>query len=398
MKKPEEYKDAFVAMPIKMFAYGHDMFITKKDEDAFLLYYIVDKMTKNLHTWGEVETNIVLLSKLLPMKTKETDNRKEVKRLLLSLHEKGWIKIFHDETSMEYDTLLTIRTMDLDNTMFTEVVQSDNYKHSGWVAVNEDMFKACKGNARHLRMMIYAEWRMFRGKDFEGNYSITHGEWTKVLDISKQVSIELAKEVSELNLVDKFQGQLYTDAKGQVKREPNRYAPVSVEERSERKKDNKGYGFEKQHHIDVNVGVAQLDVTDKRVEKTNIFKTGDKDYLKPYCYAVIMTTECEATKKRGLNRLELIKKASKISYDILVKEGKKEMDKMKRVESAKQSAQQSSDNATYEPSFYDNVEDNGVDYYAIAKQKKAEREAQERMNAILDEKVSVDNDEDHLPF
>lgn len=104
MYKQSETQEKYVGFPMKMNAYAHEgLFIMQKDEDAFLLYFILGKLSQNYWTWGSLETTVVTLSKQLRIKNKESDNRKEIKRLLLVLHDRGWIKITFDEESFEYD-------------------------------------------------------------------------------------------------------------------------------------------------------------------------------------------------------------------------------------------------------------------------------------------------------
>jgi predicted transcriptional regulator len=334
-KKPEA-KERYVGFPMKMNAYAYEnLFIMQKDENAFILYFILGVMSQNHWTWGSLETTVVTLSKQLPIKTKESDNRKEIKRLLTVLDDKGWLKITFDEKSFEYDTLLTITMVDLDSPQVMDVVESDNYKHTGWLKVTQEMFDACKDNARHFRAMIYAEWRMFRGQENEGTYRISLDEWEKTMDISHATAVKLVKELDELNLVDKQRGAMYQDANGQSKRETNLYSVVSAEEREERKEESMEgqYSFAHQHNIDVDAQLGALEITDPRTQKTNIFKTGKKDYLTAYCWYVIHDTDCKATKERGLWRLGLIEKANHVAYKKLVQDGlseKKRQDEKKR--------------------------------------------------------------------
>jgi hypothetical protein len=322
-----------------MNAYAHEgLFIVQKDENAFILYFLLGKMSQNYWTRGRVETTVVTLSKQCTIKTKESDNRKEIKRLLLSLHYKGWIMITYDEKSFEYDTLITITMVDLDSPHVMDVVLSDNYKHTGWQKVTQEMFDACKGNAKHFRAMIYAEWRMFRGQENEGTYRISGGEWESVMDISKVTASKLVKELDKLNLVDKQRGAMYTDVSGQPKRETNLYSVVSAEDRQEREEEAKEsqYSFAHQHNIDVDAQIGAWEFTDPRTVKTNIFKTGQKDWLTAYCWYVIHDTECQVTKKRGMKRLKDIEKANPAGYMKLVQDGirekKKQEDKIRQKE------------------------------------------------------------------
>jgi len=218
-KEPETKQEKYVGFPMKMNAFAHEgLFITQKDENAFLLYFILGKMSQNYWVWGSLETTVVTLGKQLRIKNKESDNRNEIRRLLLVLHDRGWIKITFDEESFEYDTLLTIFMVDLESPHVMESVGSENYKHLGYQKVTQVMFDACKGNSRHFRAMIYAEWRMFRGQENEGKYRISLDEWEKAMDICHATAVKLVSQLDELNLVDKHRGEKYVDGYGKPKR------------------------------------------------------------------------------------------------------------------------------------------------------------------------------------
>lgn len=331
MYKKQEVKEQYVGVPMKMNAYAHEgLFVMKNDENAFILYFLLGKMSQNYWAWGSVETTVVTLSKQYPIKTKESDNRKEIQRLLLVLHDREWIKITFDEESFMYDTLITITMVDIESPHVMDVVCSDKYKHTGWLKVTQEMFDACKGNARHFRAMIYAEWRMFRGQaEFEGTYRISLDEWEKTMDISHATAVKLVKELDELNLVDKQRGAMYQDANGKPKRETNLYSVVSEEDRQEREEEAKEgqYSSAHQHNIDVDAQIGAWEITDTRTEKTNIFKTGKKDFLSPYCWYVIQDTDCQATKERGIMRLKAFEAKNPKGYKKLVQDGMREKKK-----------------------------------------------------------------------
>ncbi|ANY68759.1 hypothetical protein BBD42_21535 [Paenibacillus sp. BIHB 4019] len=356
-KEPEKKQEKYVGFPMKMNAYGHkELFIVQKDENAFILYFILGKMTQNYWTWGSFETTVVTLSKQFSIKKKESDNRKEIKRLLLVLHEKGWFKIMFDEQSFEYDTLLNISMVDLDSPQVMSVVESENFKHTGYLKVTQEMFDSCKWNARHFRGLIYAEWRMMRGQENEGKYRISGSEWQKAMGISKLTQINLVKELDELNLVDKQRGEMYIDACGKPKRETNLYSVVCDEERQERKQEEKQneYSLIKQHNFDVHAEVAQLDAIDPRCENTNVYKTGKKDYLGNKEYWIWNTTKYKSTKMHLDARFNSFKNARPDLYATVVMEGEKYMKKINANKDwqEKQHQMSSHRNKGYDPRFY----------------------------------------------
>ncbi|WP_248548427.1 hypothetical protein [Paenibacillus odorifer] len=388
MKEPK-FKEKFIGMPIKMFAYEHDeLFITKKDENAFILYYILNVMACNLYTWGEVETSISLLSKKLPIKNKESDNRAEIKRLLLSLSNKGFIRLFYDDEQLNYDTLLTVRMLSLDDPHIMDMVTSDNYKHVGWVRVTEEMFRACKGDARHFRVLIYMEWRMFRGQDNEGTYCISYGEWEKVLDISHPTAVNLIKEMVDLNLMYKDGGKFYTDEYGNCKQETNKYAPSNENQREEAKakvKIEDTDSLEKKQNRTVLALVNQMDVTDSRTKKTNLFNSSKKVYLTPYCYYVWKTTSCKQTKAQGDKRLEAIKKANPNQFNKFISQCEQEFKKYEREESLEKASKSNANlisNSNIRDQWWD--EEDAKKYQGFSEKRRIEREKADALAELLD--------------
>lgn len=398
-KELEVKQEKYVGFPMKMNAYAHEgLFVVQKDENAFILYFLLGVMTQNYWTWGRMETTIITLSKQFPIKTKESDNRNEIRRLLLVLHDRGWMKITFDEKSLKYDTLITITMVDLDSPRVMDVVLSDNYKHTGWLMVTQEMFDACKGNARHFRAMIYAEWRMFRGQDNEGKYRISLDEWEKTMDISHATAVKLVKELDELNLVNKQRGVMYQDANGQPKRETNLYSVVSEEERQEREAEAKEgqYSFEHQHNIDVQAAAAQWDEVDPRCEGTNVYKTDKKDYLGSKEYWIWKTTKYENTRKHLDGRFMKFKKARPDLYANVEREGKKYMKEKEAHQSRQTSEVQMYDSSS---TYHD---ESFVDYDKLSAKRleiEAKQKAQDRLNELLDSPYTNTEDEEILcPF
>lgn len=328
--KPKTKEPKFVGFPIKMYAFEHEgLFVVQKDENAFMLYFLLGVQSQNYWNWGRLETTVVTLSKQLPLKNKESDNRKEIRRLLQVLHNKSWIKINMNDDSLEYDSLLTINMVDLGSPYVMDVVCSQNYKHTGWLKVTQEMFDACRGNARHLRAMVYAEWRMFRNQENEGEYRISLNEWEKVMGISHATAVKLVKELNDLDLVHKERGAMYQDENGQPKRETNLYTVVSEEERQERNEvdKNEQYSSEHQENIDTNAIIAEIE-GDPRCEGTNVYKTGKKDYLGNKEYDIWKTTTYKETKAHLDKRFSKLKEANPKAYDSVVFEGEKYMQKL----------------------------------------------------------------------
>ncbi|ETT77497.1 hypothetical protein C173_03239 [Paenibacillus sp. FSL R7-277] len=372
-KKPETKQEKYVGFPMKMNAYAHEsLFIEKKDEYAFFLYFILGKMSQNYWAWGNFETTVITLSKQLPIKNKETENRKEIRRLLAVLNGRGWIKITFDDDSFEYDTLLTIYMVDLESPLVMDSVSSDNYKHLGYQKVTQEMFDACKGDPRHFRAMIYAEWRMFRSKENEGTYRISLGEWEKTMNISHATAVKLIKELDELNIVDKKRGLMYQDVSGKPKLETNQYFVVSEEERQKREENTDANGEPMAKEVNRYLSTAEANeyVTDERVKETNLFNPDRSVWLNAYDMYVFLTTKCEATLAHVNKRLDEMDKSRAGTRKRLEELGYKEKTKRDNETSAKIAVEEMSN-------YYVDSENtiSEQDYAARYARSKANREA-----------------------
>ncbi|WDQ30452.1 hypothetical protein PTQ21_18615 [Paenibacillus marchantiae] len=320
----------FAAFPMLMSAFDKkELFIPKEDIYAYVIYYMLSMQSQHSHWWGTVETTVVTLSKQVPIKTKvnkkkESDNRKEIKHLLLSLNEKGYIEMEYNEDTLEYDTLLTIKIPDANGINAKKVAESylpkktKVIKHQGWVGVSEEMFKSCNGNPWFLRILIYSEWR--KGID----YRISFEEWACVLGSSENTAAKYLNEANELNLIDKISGEYYADEKGEPRQLPNKYKTVSAEERKERERRQDGNLTKQEIDKQINI-VAKLEEVasyshDPRIDTTYLLNTG---WLTPACWHVWHTTEFEATKEIGDKRFNALRKINPSKYNELEKEGRK---------------------------------------------------------------------------
>lgn len=321
----------FAAFPMLMSAFDQEeLFLPKEDVYAYMLYYILSMQSHHSLWWGSVETTIVTLSKQLPIKTisnkkKESDNKREIKRLLLSLHNKGYVDIAYQEDSLEYDTLLTISVPDGNSIDAKKEAESylqkkgKSLKHVGFVRINEEVYKACAGNPWHLRILIYAMWRE------QIDYRICTEEWAKVLGTCENTAVKYLKEVDQLNLVNKISGSYYVDGNNSPRRLPNQYRVLNPEVREERNKllneEFDEQKLTKQINIETNLEKSiQNDVQDPRAANTNLLNTG---FLTGNCWYVWNTTEYSATKQIGDNRFNALKEKNPMAYKRIEKEGKK---------------------------------------------------------------------------
>ncbi|WP_339319342.1 hypothetical protein [Paenibacillus sp. FSL R10-2734] len=374
-KGPEIKQEQYVGFPMKMNAYAHEgLFVVQKDENAFMLYFILGKMSQNYWTWGRFETTVVTLSKQFQIKTKESDNRKEIRRLLMILNDKGWIKITFDEESFEYDTLLTIYMVDLNSPLVMDSVDSDNFKHLGYQKVTQEMFDACKGNSRHFRAMIYAEWRMFRDQENEGKYRISLGEWEKTMNISHATAVKLIKELDELNLVDIKRGAMYQDVYGNPKRETNQFSVVSEKERQKREENTseREETLAKEVNRHLSSVEAMGNVTDERVHETNLFNPDRSVFLNDHDMYVFVTTECKVTLDHVNKRLDKMDESKPGIRKKLIDLGNKEKSRRDKEKSAIKIAEEMSECYVSPEDF---ISDD--DYAAKFNRSKANREAEE---------------------
>ncbi|MGD0030618.1 hypothetical protein SLT67_04595 [Paenibacillus illinoisensis] len=350
MNVEQTKKPPFAVFPMLMSAFDQkEFFIPKDDVYAYVIYYVLSMQSHHSYWWGTVETTVVTLSKQVQIKTKvnkkkESDNKREIKRLLLSLHEKGYINIKYKEDNFEYDTLLTIKIPDANGIDAKKVASSylkkkdKVLKHQGWVGITERMFEACNGNPWYLRILIYSEWRK------QIDYRISFEEWACVLGSSENTAAKYLNEADELNLIDKISGEYYVDEKGGPRQLPNKYRTVSTEEREERERRQDGDLTEQEITKEINV-VNNLekvasDNHDPRIDTTNLLNTG---WLKPACWYVWHTTEFKATKDLGDRRFHALKNINPSKYQELEKGGRKLL-----VEEESKLKKKANQEATYE--------------------------------------------------
>ncbi|WP_340392476.1 hypothetical protein [Paenibacillus sp. FSL E2-0190] len=340
-KENKENKVPWVAMPIQMFHYDNTkLFILKEDDCAFNLYFELAKLSQNPWMYGRTVTTVSLLSDQMPLVADKTKNRAEHKRLLAVLSDRGYIKI--SPTNYKNDTPITIEVPNAADTIQKEEKDDKGYKFkfNRFVQLTQEDYESCLGNARYFRAWIYAEHRMFRGKENEGEWIFYNEEWQNVMDIQSKTTVgKIFKEMQSLNIIDKIQGKTYTDKNGNVRTEGSRYIPVSKGVREVRQEQVEGKEKDetlaKSQNRIVDALVSNLDVTDERVHKTNLMNPDTNIKLNGKDIAIYLDTDCEVTKAHVKKRLDGLEKAHPEAYKSLMAAGHKEYDKLKQERAGK---------------------------------------------------------------
>lgn len=336
----------WVAMPIQMFDYGNpNLFILKEDDDAFNLYFELAKLTQNPWTYGNTATTVAVLSDQIPLVTDKTKNRAKHKHLLKVLADRGYIKI--SPSDYKNDTLITIEVPNASNTIKKDDEDHEDdeckkFKFNRFVQVKQEDYESCLGNARYFRAWIYAEHRMFRGTEKEGEWIFYNEEWQNVMDIqSKTTIVKLFKEMQSFNIIDKIEGKTYTDKNGNVRTEGSRYIPVSKGVREVRQEQAEGKGtiktLKKQMNFELDLASDILDDIDPRAENTNLHNSG---YLTPSSWYVWQTTKYKVTKERGDIRFGALKEKNPTKYKELEREGKKILETKNKESEARRLAEE----------------------------------------------------------
>jgi|GEM_PF-3703256 hypothetical protein len=292
----------YVPMPMGLFNHeDKSKYITHSNDYAFNLCFEIAKMAQHLWTFGTAVTNVAFLSELptLTMGIADKSNRRTKIKQVLSFMVKGkYMKITPSKFSN--DTIISIEVMKP-----WEAKDDGSKAYNRYVEVNQEFYDSCLGNPRFFRALIYAEHRMFRGQENEGTWIMHNDEWSNALDLKSRSDInDLTAEMHALNIMDKIQGQKYTDENGQIRDEGSRYHPVSGRVREKRLEkvaaQEKGETLEHSHKRNMAQAEAMLEVTDERVFNTNLFDLNVK--LNDYDMYIFVDTTCEVTKAFVENR------------------------------------------------------------------------------------------------
>lgn len=184
-----------VKFPALMHSFTSDKFLTYKEEDAFLLYFVIGKEAQNVWKWGKVTTTPALLAQQLSLKKDKYDNTKSAIDALNALEEKGWINISYDEDILRSNTLIVIEICEIDE----DFTNGEDTIYNGFIDVTQDMFESCNSVGRLFRAVIFAKWH---SQKYEGK-KISHNEWKNAMGTTEPITVKLTNQLYDQNLVDR---------------------------------------------------------------------------------------------------------------------------------------------------------------------------------------------------
>ncbi|WP_070120430.1 hypothetical protein [Bacillus marinisedimentorum] len=287
-------KDVFVPIPNKMFAFDTPYFAT---DEEFILFYHLHCLNLAKDTSRAI-VSIDLLNSLTRFDKNQGRGKKKVKKSLITLQEKGYIDIEFDDYQLKNNTTIDVMLPDLNSDIYIKPVKSGNWLFYGFTKVYNDMYERTS-SITQLKVLVYVDWRFFKGSESEGTYSITYSEWESVLSVSHQTAVKIIDDCVNEGIIRKHRGQYYTNCHGNVRQTPNRYE-VKEEEQPQ------PVNVEKEINTFLNSATARDNSSETRkhkwfntVEEENIWLDEDDFY-------VLLTTNCQILKEHADNRINAI--------------------------------------------------------------------------------------------
>jgi len=298
----KEKEDKFVRIPMKMFAYGSDSYVT---DDEYVVYYEIV-----YHLWGRdisvTNTNVEMLYARIGWDVKTpTRGKKRIIEALEGLKVKGYINIDSNGDEIKANTYLIIHSPRIKSKIFDEKIVVEGTTYTAWQGVTELIMKASKLDVnkigQRLKVLTYIMWR------YNIDYSISFDEWANVLQVSVSTAKRIIKSLKEEGLIDVVSGTYYTDLDGKVRQEINKYG---ISKEVEEDKDAyKPTITGKQRKFMKVLELMTLTTDNRIVERNNLLDYGSK--LGVEDMIIYLTSDCTVVKEYGKKRFDAIKKNAK---------------------------------------------------------------------------------------
>lgn len=298
----KEKEDKFVRIPMKMFAYGSDSYVT---DDEYAVYYEIV-----YHVWGRdlsvTNTNVEMLYARIGWDVKTpTRGKKRIIEALEGLKAKGYIDIDSNGDEIKANTYLVIHSPRIKSKIFDEKIVVEGTTYTAWQGITELIMKASKLDVnkigQRLKVLTYIMWR------YNIDYSISFDEWSNVLQVSVSTAKRIIKSLKEEGLIDVVSGTYYTDLDGKVRQEINKYG---ISKDVEDDKDAYKPTVTGKQRKFMKVLELMTLTTDKRiVERNNLLDFGSK--LGVEDMIIYLTSDCAVVKEYGKKRFDAIKKNAK---------------------------------------------------------------------------------------
>ncbi len=204
-------------------AYGSEYYLT--DVEMAILVQLGVNVTA--FETSIVKTNVDMLNAELEIDKNVSRGRSTISEAIISLQQKGYIKVEFVGKNIESSPLLTVTILnDLNNTL----VEVDGTKFTGFTAVTKDILKVAKEGkpvkfGQRLKVLTHIKWRN------EINYSISFEEWKNVLNVvlstAKSNIYKMEKDGSIEILHGEYKrnddGTLYLAEDGRPRQDRNTY-------------------------------------------------------------------------------------------------------------------------------------------------------------------------------
>lgn len=201
-------------------------------------YYLTDSEMAVLVTIGHsawawnpdiTKTNVEFLFSELQLDTKnQSRSKKEIIENIMSLEQKGYIKVDFDGDEIKNNTLLIIHNVNED--MMIKKVTKDGTTFTGFTPVTNKILKLAKQGkssklGQRLKVLTHVVWRS------EIDYSISFEEWANVLDLTAKQTKTVIKALEKEDIIEILHGEyrknddgtLYLAEDGRPRQERNTY-------------------------------------------------------------------------------------------------------------------------------------------------------------------------------
>lgn len=272
----------YVAIPMRMFAYNTDFFVTN---DEFLVFYHICTLVTARNTQF-VCLNIELLNSIIQLDaTNQSRGKRRIKQAILGLQSKNYIRLDHSGIQISNNELLNITTPELNDSVYKDSVRNSRSIYNGYTPVTDEMFTKCC-TVSELKVLTYVTWRSHI------DYAISYDEWASVLDVCHQTAVRVISDCINKGIIVKLRGDYYTTQDGLVRQETNKYfTPIEKQDNSMEK--------------ELNIAVKAMGNASKSKE-TRSHNWFTQKYINENDMYVYLTTTCEVLKSHAAKRIESI--------------------------------------------------------------------------------------------
>lgn len=327
-----ERKEKFVRIPMKMFAYGTEHYVT---DDEIAVYYEL-----GYHCWGRDVSISHINVELLHARLKWNNGKNRIIKALSGLKTKNYI--FYNCDDVKATSYLTVNMPKERSKLFEEeVVVDEKLKLTGWTGITESIMNICKQDkvktGQRLKVITYIMWRANLKKTCDFTYRISFPEWANVLQMTERQANRVIDSLKRGKIIRVTSGAFYYDNNNLIRQEINKYDVPEL--KAEDDSDYKPTMLDKKRKVAA-VAELLLNTIDERVKvRSNLFEYGST--LSVEDMVIYLTTECKLVKEYGVKRFNSLSKteSGKAMVESWTKKAKKEIEKTNRISTANASVE-----------------------------------------------------------